>query len=94
VDDQNVHSLAKMMLYGLGLDKKYENSVYLLYLGARVDEYMIRGGDEKQIGVLIERLKSVFAKLPREIRSEKIREILLKKGSTNKNKLAELIQKF
>ncbi len=42
-----------MMLYGLDLEKKYEHAVYLLFIEARMEEYILRGGDEKQVGVLI-----------------------------------------
>lgn len=94
VDDQNVHSLAKMMLYGLGLDKKYEHLVYLLFLEGRLEEYLLRGGDEKAVGVLIERIKSVFVKLPRESRCDRIRELLVKKGAINRSRMAELTSKY
>lgn len=59
-----------------------------------MEEYILRGADDKQIGVLVERIKSVFSKLPRDIRCEKVKEVLAKKGQNNRTRMSELVYKY
>lgn len=78
------------MMYGLGMDKKYEHRVYKLYLSAKLDDYIGRNYSEKEIIALLEKIKSVFAKVP----AEKMSKLLLKKKTIDSKKIIDLVQRL
>ena len=76
VNDSNVHALAKAFFYGMGLVKRYEYMVYLLYLDARLEEYINSPFNNKQELSLLEKIKSVYSKLAVETRDSGLRDLL------------------